>query len=60
MRSGKSMGVYNIHGDALKGTKDITEEEISRLMVGRSAILELNKTPAEPKDIVLKVKGLSV
>lgn len=57
MRSGKSMGVYNIHGDALKGTKDITEEEISRLMVGRSAILELNKTPAEPKDIVLKVKG---
>lgn len=51
------MGVYNIHGDALKGTKDITEEEISRLMVGRSAILELNKTPAEPKDIVLKVKG---
>lgn len=57
MRSGKSMGVYSIHGDAKKGTKDITEEEISRLMVGRSAILDLNKTPAEPKDIVLKVKG---
>lgn len=56
MRAGRSMGVYDIHADQKKGTKDITEDEISRLMVGRMAVLDLNKKEAQPKEIVLKVK----
>ena len=50
MRAGKSMGVYN--------TADITEQEISRLMVGRDVILEVEKETAQPTDVVLKVRGL--
>ncbi|MCI7640240.1 MAG: ABC transporter ATP-binding protein [Clostridiales bacterium] len=61
MRSGKSMGVYDIHGDPEKGTKDITEDEISRLMVGRDAVLEINKTEAKPGEKVLEVeKALNI
>ncbi|MCI8401569.1 MAG: ABC transporter ATP-binding protein [Lachnospiraceae bacterium] len=55
MRSGKSMGVYDIHGNPEEGTSDITEEDISRLMVGRDAVLEIKKTPAQPKEVVLRV-----
>lgn len=54
MRAGKSMGVYDIHGDPEKGTRDITEDEISRLMVGREAILEIQKQEAMPGRIVLE------
>ena len=55
MRAGKNMGVYPVHGDPELGTKDVTEDEISRLMVGRNAVLEVNKTPAEPGESVLDV-----
>ena len=50
MRNGKSMGVYE--------TKDISEQEISRLMVGRDVILTVEKEKAEPSDVVLKVRDL--
>lgn len=50
MRAGKSMGVYN--------TADISEQDISRLMVGRDVVLTVEKEKAEPTDAVLKVRDL--
>jgi len=50
MRAGKSMGIYN--------TADITEQEISRLMVGRDVVLTVEKDKAQPTDVVLKVRDL--
>ena len=56
MRGGRSMGVYDVHGDPAMGTRDITEDEISRLMVGRDAVLEISKAPAQPREVVLSVE----
>ena len=50
MRNGRNMGVYN--------TCDVTKEEISRLMVGRDVILNVEKDKANPTDTVLKVRNL--
>jgi len=50
MRGGKSMGVYE--------TANITEQEISRLMVGRDVILSIEKQPANPGEPVLRVRDL--
>ncbi len=50
MRGGKSMGIYE--------TADITEQDISRLMVGRDVVLTVEKEKAQPTDVVLKVKDL--
>jgi len=50
MRGGRSMGVYN--------TCDVTMEEISRLMVGRDVVLNVQKDKAVPTDTVLRVRGL--
>ncbi len=50
MRGGKSMGVYN--------TADISESEISRLMVGRDVVLKVVKGKSQPTDTVLKVRDL--
>ena len=50
MRGGRSMGVYN--------TKDVTKEEISRLMVGRDVVLNVQKDRAVPGDTVLRVRDL--
>jgi len=50
MRGGKSMGVYE--------TASITEQEISRLMVGRDVILDVQKDTAVPTDVVLRVRNL--
>ncbi|XMB85976.1 ABC transporter ATP-binding protein [Mycoplasmatota bacterium WC44] len=52
LRHGKTMGTYE--------TKDISKEEISRLMVGRDVILKIDKEKASPKDVILNVKNLSV
>jgi len=51
MRGGKSMGVYN--------TSDISEQEISRLMVGRDVILSVEKEPADPGAPVIQVRNLN-
>ncbi|HPX93211.1 MAG TPA: ABC transporter ATP-binding protein [Bacillota bacterium] len=50
MRAGKSMGVHE--------TGSISEKEISRLMVGRDVILQMDKEKAEPGELVLHVEGL--
>ncbi len=50
MRGGKSMGVYE--------TASISEQEISRLMVGRDVVLDVQKEQAKPTDVVLKVRSL--
>ena len=50
MRNGRSMGVYY--------TKDVTKEEISRLMVGRDVVLTVQKDKAVPKETILKVRDL--
>ncbi len=50
MRGGKSVGVYD--------TASITEQEISRKMVGRDVILTVEKDAAEPGDVVLSVRDL--
>ena len=50
MRGGRSMGVYN--------TCDVTKEEISRLMVGRDVILNVQKDKAQPSDVVLRVRDV--
>lgn len=50
LRGGKSMGVYN--------TKDENPETISRLMVGRDVVLEVQKDKATPTDEILRVRDL--
>lgn len=50
LRGGRSMGVYN--------TKDENPETISRLMVGRDVVLEVQKDKATPTDEILRVRDL--
>ncbi len=50
LRGGKFMGVYE--------TKDVTPEKISRLMVGRDVVLQVQKDAAKPTDTILKVRDL--
>ena len=50
LRGGKSMGVHN--------TSDVDPETISRLMVGRDVVLKVEKEPAQPTDVVLRVRDL--
>ncbi len=50
MRAGRSMGVYE--------TASITEQEISRLMVGRDVVLAVQKDKAQPTEPVLQVRDL--
>ncbi len=50
MRAGRSVGVYE--------TDSITEQEISRLMVGRDVVLKMDKPEAVPGEHVLRVEDL--
>ena len=50
LRGGRFMGV--------RATKDVTPQEISRLMVGRDVILNVEKDRAEPTEVVLKVRDV--
>jgi len=52
MRNGKSQGVFNV--------VDVSEADISRLMVGRDVILEVEKDTAVPQNVFLKVENLTV
>lgn len=52
MRAGKTVGTYNV--------ADVTEAEISRLMVGRDIAAGIPKKECHPGDVVLEVKNLSV
>lgn len=50
LRAGKSIATLQ--------TKDTNQEEISRLMVGREVLFRVSKAPADPKEVVLSVRGL--
>ncbi len=52
MRSGRSMGTYEV--------KNITTEDMSRLMVGRDVVLTFEKEAAKPTAVQLKIRNLSV
>ena len=52
MRAGRTVGVYNV--------ADVSEAEISNLMVGRDIDLRVPKTPAEPGEELLRVENLRV
>lgn len=45
------------------GTVDVatsTKEELSKMMVGRDVNFEVEKSPSQPKDVILEVKNLSL
>ncbi|MEG2074750.1 MAG: ATP-binding cassette domain-containing protein, partial [Angelakisella sp.] len=50
MRAGKSMGVFN--------TADVSEQDISRLMVGRDVILKVEKEKSKPTEPILQVSDI--
>lgn len=52
LRAGKSMGVHQV--------SDVSEEEISRLMVGAAVSAKTEKRPAEPGEVAAEVKDLVV
>ncbi len=52
LRKGRYIGTVDI-----KGT---TKEELSRMMVGRDVKFAVDKSPAQPGEAVLKVRGLTV
>lgn len=52
LRRGKYIGTVNV--------SDTTQEELSRMMVGRDVQLVAKKAEAHPKDIVLHVENLTV
>ncbi|MBR1990202.1 MAG: ABC transporter ATP-binding protein [Firmicutes bacterium] len=52
LRKGKYIGTVN--------TKDTNKQELSNMMVGRPVQLEVQKEPAQPKEVILKVEGLTV
>jgi len=52
LRKGKYIGTVDI--------ADCTKDDLSRMMVGRDVEFAVQKTPAQPTDVVLDVKNLSV
>lgn len=52
MRSGKSMGTYNV--------ADISTDEMSKLMVGREVVLTFDKNPLKLRETMMKVRNLTV
>ena len=51
LRLGKSVATAEV--------KDVSELDISRMMVGRDVTLEIDKETAKPGDVVLKVRNLA-
>lgn len=52
IRRGETMGVHSIC--------DVTQEDISRLMVGRDVALSLEKAPPKPGEVTIRVRNLVV
>ena len=52
IRRGVTMGVHNV--------AEVSEEDISRLMVGRDVVLKIDKEPAQPGKPLLKVKNVKI
>lgn len=52
LRLGRTIGTSDL--------KDLSEQAISRMMVGRDVILKINKKKAEPAQEILKIRNLSL
>ena len=52
IRRGVTMGVHNV--------ADVSEEDISRLMVGRDVVLKIDKKPARPGSPLLQVRDVKI
>ena len=52
LRKGKYIGTVN--------TKDVTVAELSAMMVGRNVNFHVEKVPANPGDVILKIRNMSV
>lgn len=52
MRRGQMIGTHNV--------ADVTIRDMARMMVGREVILQVEKKPAQPGEVVLKVENLLV
>ena len=52
LRLGRTIGTADLAG--------LSEQEISRMMVGRDVILKIQKQPAKPAEEVLKVRNLNL
>lgn len=52
MRAGRGIGSHDL--------ADTTLEDLSRMMVGRDVVREVEKKPSQPKDVVLAVDNLEV
>lgn len=52
MRGGRTMGVHNV--------ADVSEEDISRLMVGRDVVLKIEKKKCNSKEKVLEIQSLNM
>jgi simple sugar transport system ATP-binding protein len=52
LRSGKSVDTVN--------TKDVSEEDVAELMVGRQVLLEVEKTEAKPGAEIFNVENLNI
>lgn len=52
MRQGKTMGVVNVC--------DVTEQQISELMVGGTVRLKVDKADVQPGEVVAEMKGVTV
>lgn len=52
LRNGRTVGTNEVAG--------LTDQQISRMMVGRDVMLQLDKEPATPGETVLSVRGLKL
>lgn len=52
IRRGTTMGVHDVGS--------VSEQDISRLMVGRDVILDVEKEPAKPGQVLVKIKDLTI
>ncbi len=52
LRKGKGIGTVTV--------KDVTNEKLAEMMVGRKVIFNVDKGPSKPKEIVLEAEGLTV
>ena len=52
LRRGKCVGTVNV--------SDVSEEDMAEMMVGRAIKFEIDKEPARPGDVILKIENLNV
>ncbi|RLW71009.1 MAG: ABC transporter ATP-binding protein, partial [spirochete symbiont of Stewartia floridana] len=52
MRNGRNQGMFD--------SVDVSEKDISRLMVGRDVVLKADKTKSAPEDVCLKARDVTI